>query len=234
MLLLDARREAPTTAITLTTKDPDTPAAIYREGSRQVWRALRDRFGRVEYAAMIEWTTGWHDPHGYRRMHGHHLGKGIPTDHVLEAESIVREVWSRVTGAIVVEVAALISPGAAIGYMGLHHRKPQQAPPSDWHGARIRWSQGYLYGKAADVRRDAKRWRQDKTAQWKVQQRAEALGWSPEEAALALELERARTELLRGGRWHLRSYHEDEGKPLVPSDFDPVPYSEEYDPWHRA
>ena len=154
--MADALVQAPGWAITLTTSDPDTPAADFREGNAQVWRALRQEFGRVEYAGLIEFTTGQAARSGgRRRMHSHNLVKADRFD-VLTAEQIVREVWSRVTGAYVIDVAALATVGGAIAYTGIHHRKPEQQPPADWRGMTTRWSRGYLHRPVAELRQEAR------------------------------------------------------------------------------
>jgi hypothetical protein len=158
-LVLDARQEAPTMCVTLTTHDPDTAASTYRNGSARVVARLRRRFGRVEYFGAIEFTTGKAErAGGRRRMHGHYLVKfrdRADVD-VVEVERLVRDTWRTVTGAWVVEVAALVSPGAALGYLGLHHRKPSQAPPSDWRGMTERSSRGYWTTPIADLRERAR------------------------------------------------------------------------------
>jgi len=152
-LVLDARVEAPGYCLTLTTRDPDTAPATYRDGSRDVFRRLRRLYGRVEYFGAIEFTTGKAARSGgRRRMHGHYLLKGLDGVDVLDVEAKVRETWATVTGAWRIEVAALVSPGAALGYLGLHHRKPSQAPPAEWRGMTERASCGYWHRPIADLR----------------------------------------------------------------------------------
>ena len=92
VLMADALVQAPGWAITLTTSDPDTPAADFREGNAQVWRALRQEFGRVEYAGLIEFTTGQAARSGgRRRMHSHNLVKADRFD-VLTADNIAAQL----------------------------------------------------------------------------------------------------------------------------------------------
>lgn len=149
--------EAPTVCVTLTTRDPDLPARLYRDGSHYVFKSLRRRFGRVEFFGAIEFTTGRaRRSGGRRRMHGHYLVKGIHQADVLDAETIVRRCWSATTGAVVVEVAALVSPGAALGYLGLHHRKASQAPPAEWRGMTERSSRGYWSSPIGELRKRAR------------------------------------------------------------------------------
>jgi hypothetical protein len=115
-------------------------------------------------------------------MHGHYLVKfrDLLSPDVLVIERLVRETWESVTGAYIVEVAQLITPGAAMTYLSLHHQKPQQAPPPGWRGMRSRPSRGYFSEPV-----------------WKLRQRArrelaiEAIAWANDisevEAALVYE-----------------------------------------------
>jgi hypothetical protein len=160
-LVLDARESMPTHCLTLTTRTPweQLDADTYRRGSQYVMQRLRRHLGRVEYFGAIEFTTGRSaTAGGRRRLHGHYLLK-IPDAaivDVLDVEQLVRETWQQVTGAWVVEVAALVSPGAALGYLGLHHRKPSQAPPAGWRGMTERASRGYWSRPIAQLRADAR------------------------------------------------------------------------------
>jgi hypothetical protein len=169
-LVLDAREQSPTHCVTLTTVDPNTTAKAYREASAALWKRLRRLYGRVEYYGHIEWTTGTAARSGgLRRLHGHYLVKFLdsPTVDVLDVERIVRETWETVTGAYRVEVAQLVSPGAAIGYLSLHHRKPEQAAPVGWRGMVGRPSLGYFHRPIAELREQAR-----------LQLRIEAMAWA--------------------------------------------------------
>jgi hypothetical protein len=171
--MLDAARVPPTHALTLTTRDPETPSAVYRDASAYVWKRLRRHYGTVEYFGSIEWTTGLAERSGgQRRLHGHYLVKGLADEDVRLVEHHVREAWRASTGnagfkAWRIEVAALIVPGAAIHYLNLHHRKAAQAPPEEWRGMVERASRGYWHMPIAELRAEAK-----------LQLRAEAIEWS--------------------------------------------------------
>jgi hypothetical protein len=89
-------------------------------------------------------------------MHAHHLLKCGGAIDVLEVEQLVRDTWRASTGAYVVEVAALVSPGAALGYLALHHRKPEQLAPAGWHGMVERHSLGYFHRPVAELREQAR------------------------------------------------------------------------------
>jgi hypothetical protein len=183
VLVRDAERDPPGYAITLTTSDPDTSAETYREASRMVWKRLRRHYGRVDYFGFIEFTTGRAARSGgRRRMHGHYLVKfrDVEPD-VIECERLVRETWEWVTGAYIVEVARLLTPGGAIGYLSLHHQKPQQAPPAGWRGMRSRPSKGY-FPEPVSVLRDRAR------VELAVEAVAHANGITYVEAQLMVEL----------------------------------------------
>lgn len=180
VLYLDALTDPPRFAITLTTHDPDTPAEVYRHASHMVWKRLRRRYGRVDYFGFIEFTTGRAKRSGgHRRMHGHYLTKFRESDpDVIEAEALIRSTWESVTGAYIVEVAQLVSPGAAFQYLSLHHQKPQQQPPPGWRGMRSRPSRGYF---AEPVWRLRARAREELT----IEAIAHAHGITTVEAAIA-------------------------------------------------
>jgi hypothetical protein len=171
LLLLDACLTAPTHAITLTTRQPwdQLDPETYRQASAAVWKRLRRHYGRVEYCGMIEFTTGQAARSGgHRRMHGHYLVKFSDQEgvDVIEVERLVRETWEAVTGAYRIEVAALITPGAAMAYLGLHHQKPQQQPPAGWRGIRFRASQGYWSMPVATLRAAAKLSLREEAVAW--------------------------------------------------------------------
>lgn len=160
MLIRDAEVDPPTHCITLTTVDPATTSAEYRTASASLWKRLRRHHGRVDYFGAIEFTTGTAARSGgYRRLHGHHLVKFRDDDRVdvLDLEALTRETWQTVTGAHRIEVAKLLTPGAAIGYLALHHRKPGQAPPEGWRGMVSRPSKGYFHRPVAELREQARR-----------------------------------------------------------------------------
>jgi hypothetical protein len=190
--VIDALHEMPTVCITLTTHDPATTPETYRNGSARLFARLRRLYGRVEYFGAIEFTTGKAAKSGgHRRMHGHYLVKGLPADRVLEIERTTRETWERVTGAYRIEVAALISPGAALGYVGLHHRKASQAPPAPWRGMTERASLGYWSTPIAELRERARR-----------ELAAEAIAWKHD-----VPLEVAELMLEQRGPIELRTVH---------------------------
>jgi hypothetical protein len=173
--VLDARVDAPEFCMTLTTATPweQLDPAVFRNGMARVVARLRRLYGRCEYFAAVEFTTGTAARSGgHRRMHAHALlkvadrghridahgtrasdaGRGSPVFDVVDVGPIVRETWERATGAYIVDVAQLVSPGAALGYLGLHHRKPSQAPPAAWRGMTERASRAYWSTPIAQLR----------------------------------------------------------------------------------
>ena len=159
-LVLDARQECPRYCMTLTTSQPwhELDPEVFRQGVAAVVKRLRRRFGRCDYFAAVEFTTGTAARSGgERRMHAHALLKMREGLDVVEVEKLVRETWERTTSAYVVEVAQLVTPGAALGYLALHHRKPSQAPPSAWRGMTERSSRGYWSSPIVELREQAKR-----------------------------------------------------------------------------
>jgi hypothetical protein len=186
ILVIDARVDAPAVAMTLTTARPGTTSSEYRRACATLWKRLRREWGRAEYFAAVEFTTGQAKRSGgHRRLHAHHLVKGLPVETVLAVEAVCREVMARALDAPVVEVAALRSPGAAMGYLGLHHRKPQQAPPVGWRGMVERHSKHYFHRPVAELREQAKRELRIEAVQW-------SHGLTPDLAALAVDLEAIR------------------------------------------
>jgi len=214
VLLLDALVDPPTHGITLTTLDPFTTPETFREGVRMVVQRLRRRYGRqVEYYGSVEFTTGEAETSGgWRRIHQHMVAKGLQGVDVLEGERLVRETWEAATGAKVVEVAELLTPGGAIGYLALHHRKPGQAPPEGWRGMVERPSRGYFHRPIAELRTEAK-----------AQLRVEAIAWRE-----GISVELAGLEVAtESGEWELERFEETAGGLLIPWGSVPVKAREE-------
>jgi len=203
VLLLDALVDPPTHGITLTTVDPFITAETFRLGVKSSVRRLRRRFGRqVEYYGSVEFTTGKAETSGgYRRIHEHLVTKGLQGSDVLEVESLLRQTWQEVTGAKVVEVAELLTPGGAIGYLAMHHRKPRQAPPKAWRGMVERPSKGYFHRPVAELRAEAK-----------AQLRVEAIAWRE-----GITVELAQLEVAaESGEWELERFEQTAGGLLIP------------------
>jgi len=160
VLVNDALLDPPGHVLTLTTHDPSTTSASFGRGVQSVTQRLRRMTrattGRYEYFLKVEFTTGGSATSGgHRRIHAHLVAKGLDGLDVLELEAAVRQTWRAVTGAFVVEVAEMVTPAAALHYLGLHHGKLSQQPPLDWRGQTERFSAGYLRGTVPANRRQA-------------------------------------------------------------------------------
>ncbi len=193
-LLIDAREELPGVVVTLTTVDPyrerDAPqlSRTYREGSKQLWRALRSEFGSARYFGSIEFTTGQAaTSRGERRMHGHYLVKDLDPKDCDRARELAVPIWERITGAWRVQVAPLGSAGGIVGYLALHHRKREQLPPASWRGMTARASQrpSYWHRPIAEIREQARREQAERRQAWKLR----ALGMPEDEARTVAALE---------------------------------------------
>jgi hypothetical protein len=174
MVYLDALVEAPTYAITLTTRSPVWDGARYREGKAQLLRNLRAEFVRVEALEFIEQTTGKAPRSGGRRRgHGHNLIRGLPPGHALVVERICLGTWKRVTGAWHVNVSELQSVGGAVAYLtlnlALEKGKEAQAPTDLPPGTRtFRATRGYWSRPARDLRQDAREYQVRRRIAWRL------------------------------------------------------------------
>jgi hypothetical protein len=199
-LLIDAREQLASVVLTTTTKAPFRPwlqhrdedcecvdclAATYRTASQLMWKDLRRRFGRIEYGASVEHTTGERAADGLRRMHGHHLVKWLDPGDCDEARRIAKRTWERHTGAWNVDVAPLHSSGGIVGYLALHHRKREQLPPASWRGMTWRASAGFWSRPISEIRAEARREQAVRRSRWKMMQE----GATPEQAAALAPLE---------------------------------------------
>lgn len=141
-VLLDALEEGPPrVAVTLTTRDPNTPTEKFRKDVEQVVRAIRRRHPDALYFGRVEFTTGKAARSGgHRRVHAHLLFKGIPAEDCAALELVTREVWKGRTGAHRIEVAEIRSAAGAMHYVTAHFAKAIQRPPRGWTGRTTRYS----------------------------------------------------------------------------------------------
>lgn len=160
LLALDALAgSAPEVWIVLTTREPvSDPKPFYR--SREVvLRAIRRRWPDAEYAALVEFTTGYGPAaRGKRRPHWNLLVKGVPRSDLDALAEVVRRVWCRREDAepwaqFVGEVEEV---GGLMRYLALHFQKESQAPPPGWRGHRFLKSRGYLATSTPIARERAK------------------------------------------------------------------------------
>ena len=161
MIYEDALVEAPSLAITFTTRSAVWDGDAFRKGRHRTVEAMRNRFGRFEYVELIEQTTGRAvRSGGARRGHGHMLVKMVGPD-VLEVERVLVPIWERATGAWHLNVAGLASAGGAVAYLtlnlALEKGKESQAPTDLPKGTRtMRTSRGYWSEPVASLRARAR------------------------------------------------------------------------------
>jgi hypothetical protein len=151
---------------TLGTRTPEVRSTPFYRAREQVIRALKRRWPAVEYAAHVEFTTGYGERSGgKRRPHFHVLLKGIPASDVDAAREIIVRVWcSRVDGAEPggQDVSTIDAAGGLMRYLSLHFQKESQKPPRGWRGHRFLHSRGYLAETTPEMRemaREQLRWR---------------------------------------------------------------------------
>jgi hypothetical protein len=160
LLALDALAgTAPEVWVVLTTRstEPD-PAAFYRSRDALV-KAMRRRWPSLEWAALVEFTTGYGPRSGGRRRpHWNLLLKGIPVAALAQLEEVVCRVWcSRVDARPDAQfVGQVAEVGGLLRYIALHFQKEAQSPPPGWRGHRFLHSRGYLATSTPEARENAR------------------------------------------------------------------------------
>lgn len=149
MLALDALEGvAPSIWAVLTTRTAtDDPAPFYN-ARRLVLRALKRRWPDVEYACLVEFTTGYGtNSGGERRPHWNLMLKGIPLPDLEDAAAVIRRLWCSHVDAVPAaqHVGSIAEAGGLMRYLALHFQKSDQAPPLGWRGHRFIKSRGYLW-----------------------------------------------------------------------------------------
>lgn len=155
----------PTWGLTTTTARPwnDWHRGELKYAEQRLFQQLRREHpgSDVQYLGFVEFTTGTAaSSGGVRRVHVHHLLKGLgrpDESRALALERRVSELWRRYTGdAWRVECRPLRTPLGALSYLALHHHKWEQAPPAGWSGKRFRPSRGYFKRPVAELRAEAR------------------------------------------------------------------------------
>jgi hypothetical protein len=161
LLALDAMNGvAPSIWAVLTTRTVTEDPKPFWRAREAVQRALRRRWPAVEYAYILEFTTGYGTRSGGdRRPHWNLLLKGIPVDELEDAAEVIRRVWcGRVDAEPQAQhVGEIAAAGGLMRYLALHFQKSSQAPPVGWTGHRFRCSEGYLWDDTQEARYAA-RW----------------------------------------------------------------------------
>ncbi len=213
LLVLDADVDPPRACLTLTTADPDTTTAQFRQGMHSLTKRMRRRYGRFEYYARIEFTTG-RGPRsgGLRRMHAHATVKLAADVDLRDAEALIRETWSRSLPGRPwrVELAEVRTRKGLLHYLSLHHAKASQLPPPEWRGMHDRGTRGYFHAPVAELRAEAK-------AQLWAEALAYSSGLDVQDARLLVDGQRAEWDEQREARRALREMEKPEPwSPPVP------------------
>lgn len=180
LLQLDAMYgPAPEIVAILGTADAErSPKPFYRTRELLV-RALKRRWPDVQYAALVEFTTGYGPRSGgLRRPHWNLLLKGIPAGEVEAVREVVLGVWCRREKAEphAQYVAPIADTGGLVGYVAKHFQKESQKPPEGWKGHRFLRSRGYLWAPTPEARAEARRNLRLKRVVWRETRAAEEQG----------------------------------------------------------
>jgi hypothetical protein len=220
VLALDALQGiAPQVWAVLTTPSTDpNPAAFYRSRD-QVVKALRRRWPALQWAALVEFTTGYGtNSGGKRRPHWNLLLKGVTPDDIAAVRQVIEDVWCpRVGGSIDGQhVGSIREMGGLMRYVALHFQKESQRPPEGWRGHRFLKSRGYLWTDTTAAREEARAALRLKRELW----RAERAGLVGEAALEAAELAVYEANELA---WELVRLQE------IPAAFDPEGFPSAFD-----
>lgn len=200
LLALDALAgTAPTTWAVLTTATATLDTARFYRSREQVQRALKRRWPDAEYAALVEFTTGYGERSGgLRRPHWNLLLKGVGSDDQGEAEQLVRKVWCQRENAEPAAqfVGAIDEVGGLLRYIALHFQKESQKPPAGWRGHRFLKSRRYLASSTPEARAAARESLAFKRDLWRAIKR----GLTGEAAELAAQ---EAAELRRSTSWRM-------------------------------
>ena len=200
LLALDALHGiAPRVWLCLTTPSTSIDPADFYRARDQLVKAIRRRFPAMEWAALVEFTTGYGSGSGgERRPHWNLMLKGVGPDQLAELAAIVAKVWCpRVGGDRQAQHVGLVEEfGGLMRYIALHFQKAEQAPPEGWRGHRFLKSRGYLWTGTEEARQLARQALQLKREIWKLEQ----LGM---DGATALEVAQARIDAASELAWEL-------------------------------
>jgi hypothetical protein len=147
------------------------PADFWRS-REQLVKALKRRWPGCEYAALVEYTTGYGPRSGGRRRpHWNLLLKGIPAEDVDQVADVVAKVWCpRVDANPQAQyVAAVAEFGGLSRYVAMHFQKSSQRPPAGWSGHRFLHSRGYFAVPLPQIRSQAREQLRRKRLRWKLE-----------------------------------------------------------------
>lgn len=209
MLALDALQgDAPGTLVVTTTRTATVDVSGFQRAREALVRAIRREWPHVEYACLVEWTTGYGERSGgARRPHWNWMLKGLTTRDHSRLRAIVAEHWC---GRVDAEphaqhVGEIYAAGGLTRYLAMHFLKASQAPPRGFTGQRFNCSRGYFGSSTRrEAREAARRSLQSKRALWRALQ----AGHQGDEAELVAELDVAAAE---GVEWQLVEVMESTG-----------------------
>jgi hypothetical protein len=150
---------APAVWIVLTTRSTDIEPAVFYRAREKLWKSIKRRYPNAEYAALVEFSTGYGPASGgLRRPHWNLLVKGVSATETDSLRALVDRVWC---GRVDAEpagqfVGAVSELGGLMRYIALHFQKASQRPPDGWRGHRFMTSRGY-FGVTSAVMRDRAR-----------------------------------------------------------------------------
>jgi hypothetical protein len=161
MLALDAMEGDPAAVLlVLGTRTATIEMDGFYAGLKQVKKALKRRWGAVEYASLVEFTTGYGERSGgLRRPHWNLMLKGVPAEDAEAARAIAARVWCQHVDAEehAQHGAPIYSAGGLMKYLALHFQKATQEPPAGFTGQRFNCSRGYFTGCTRAVARSRAR-----------------------------------------------------------------------------
>jgi hypothetical protein len=186
LLALDALHgTAPAIWLVLGTGTDELDPKLFYAARDHLIKALRRAFPDrvIEWAALVEFTTGYSKQSGGRRFpHWNLLPKGLYEPDIPEVCDIVDRVWCgreefKATMAAQ-HVGTIHAAGGLMRYLALHFQKESQSPPAGWTGHRFLKSRGYLWLPTPAAREQAKQSLKLKRELHK----AIGQGWTGEEA----------------------------------------------------
>lgn len=157
MLALDAMEgDAPQVWCVLTTRLATVDMRLFYRARAKLLKAIRLRFPDCEYAALLEFTTGYgKNSGGRRRPHWNLLLKGVREADVGQLRELIERIWCPRVDALPEgqHVGTVREAEGLMRYIALHFLKESQKPPAGFSGQRFNCSRGYFTGCTRAVAR---------------------------------------------------------------------------------
>jgi hypothetical protein len=178
LLTLDALHGvSPMVWLVLSTGTDDLDPAVFYAARHHLVKALRREFAdrEIEWAALVEFTTGYSEQSGGRRFpHWNVLLKGVTDADLDRIRDVVQRVWCGREEFKAVpkaqHVGTIHAAGGLMRYLALHFQKESQSPPKGWRGHRFLKSRGYLWTDTPTARNEARQSLRLKREVWKAEQ----------------------------------------------------------------